>query len=250
MSAKLMLNFACKWSTKYSKKPSYLNTSLFKRFYGHDLSSTPSSILCHKLTHRGLIRTSGRDTSDFLQGLITNDMRCLDVKCDIHSMFAMLLNVQGRILYDMIIYKDSKFEIPTYFIECETSVIPELIATMKKYKIRKKVDITDVSKEYSLWSFTSSNLSESGVPKFDVIKNKEGIVSVMSVDPRVKTFGTRMILPFGESGVYFFFLKRRYFVAIFKKILNFTFSFLHSITVYQAHIPQLKLLPNLDRFYY
>ena len=56
------------------------------------------------LDHRALIQVHGNDASTFLQGLITNDIEFLK---HTNAIYAMLLNVRGRILYDMIIYNHS-----------------------------------------------------------------------------------------------------------------------------------------------
>ena len=48
--------------------------------------------------------------------------------------------LQGRVLYDLIVYHISRDgETPYFLIECERAVVPDLISLLKKYKIRKKV---------------------------------------------------------------------------------------------------------------
>ena len=47
---------------------------------------------------------------------------------------------QGRVLYDLIVYNKGKGAgKPSYLLECDQEVTSELLALMKKYKIRKKV---------------------------------------------------------------------------------------------------------------
>ncbi len=56
--------------------------------------------LCQQLEHRSVIRVAGRDASPFLQGIVTNNMQCLDgtlVKCVISSLYSMMLNAQVTI---------------------------------------------------------------------------------------------------------------------------------------------------------
>ena len=46
--------------------------------------------------------------------------------------------MQGRILYDVILYR-LKADKPTVFIECERDVGSELVSKLLQYKLRKKV---------------------------------------------------------------------------------------------------------------
>lgn len=61
---------------------------------------------CYHLPHRTVVKLQGQDTSPFLQGLITNDIGLLEEPGKT-AMYAHMLNVQGRTLYDIIIYRYS-----------------------------------------------------------------------------------------------------------------------------------------------
>ncbi len=67
-------------------------------------SNNTAHFSCFSLPHRTLINVSGQDTNSFLQGIITNDMALLeeDAVC---AKYAHILNVQGRTLYDTILYR-------------------------------------------------------------------------------------------------------------------------------------------------
>lgn len=159
-------------------------------------SSSSGSLLCEKLSGRGLLRLSGADTYTFLQGLITNDMNSFeggeDTKpCD--AMYSMMLNVQGRVLYDLILYQLKEDTQTTYLMECETEVIPELMKLLKRYKIRKKVDIADVSSEYGIWAAFPATAEDTNTPS---CKTDAGIVVP---DPRIHHLGSRVILSSGTN---------------------------------------------------
>src|SRR5688572_16147819 len=69
-------------------------------------TSTPdhadsSHLIATQLKSRSLIRLYGPDTWQFLQGLITNHINHLDA---IPSIYSLILNHQGRVLYDVILY--------------------------------------------------------------------------------------------------------------------------------------------------
>ncbi|XP_002740842.1 iron-sulfur cluster assembly factor IBA57, mitochondrial-like [Saccoglossus kowalevskii] len=143
---------------------------------------------CAKLINRNIIRVSGRDASDLLQGLITNDASLLTRQNP--SLYTMLLNQQGRVLYDAIIYgiyKEGNDE-AVYLVECENELAPELQKHMKMFKIRKKVDILNVSSEYEVWA---------AYEVFGKVDYPTSMVneSICVADPRLSTFGRRLVVP-------------------------------------------------------
>lgn len=60
--------------------------------------------VCCRLTHRTLLQVRGPDASPFLQGLITNDMQLLE-EPEHTALYCHMLNVQGRTLYDVMLYR-------------------------------------------------------------------------------------------------------------------------------------------------
>lgn len=59
---------------------------------------------CYHLPHRTIVKLQGQETSPFIQGLITNDIGLLEEPGQT-AMYAHMLNVQGRTLYDIILYR-------------------------------------------------------------------------------------------------------------------------------------------------
>ncbi|XP_057976724.1 putative transferase At4g12130, mitochondrial isoform X2 [Malania oleifera] len=140
------------------------------------------------LRSRAVVRFSGPDTLKFLQGLLTNDMRrygeplgekvstlvtpYMATVCA-PPMYAALLTPQGRFLYDMFVYRppkphekldstgsgpgspDGLFEL---FMDVDDSVLDEFLGTFKKYRLRSKVEIENVAKEFSCWQRYGGNL--------------------------------------------------------------------------------------------
>lgn len=132
---------------------------------------------------RSLIRCVGAttETSQFLQGMITNDVNHLARESS--CIYALFLNKAGRILYDSIIYKiaspDKDKE--SFLIECDSSVASNLAKHLKLYRVRRKIDIT-VSEEHDLWCLQggAGNLKSS----------KEVLIHT---DPRLKDLGARIV---------------------------------------------------------
>lgn len=133
--------------------------------------------------NRSLIRCRGThgEASDFLQGLVTNDVRLLNnSKC----LYALFLNKFGRILYDSIIYKlpVDRGDEENFLIECDEQVANSLMRHLKLYRIRRKVDIL-LTDEFRLWCLDTLNS--------DNVKESKDLLTF--VDPRVKELGLRII---------------------------------------------------------
>ena len=144
------------------------------------------------LDNRALIRVHGADTSKFLQGLITNDIGFLETT---NAIYSMILNVRGRILYDMIIYNQHP-EQSAYFIEISQNAVADFIRLLRTYKLRKQVNIEDVTSTHRIWSIfspenqfspTNANMRESLQ-----LKTREGLI-IGQTDPRHAGLGVRLI---------------------------------------------------------
>ncbi|XP_069104473.1 putative transferase CAF17 homolog, mitochondrial isoform X2 [Argopecten irradians] len=145
----------------------------------------------HPLASRGVVRLEGTDTIPFLQGLVTNDVAVVGDKNP--SLYTMMLNVQGRVLYDLLMYHSAdKSGKSALLLECDSSITQELVKLMRRYKIRKKVDIADVSDDHKVFAALSQGQEKS------LDKDLSGI-SVVAPDPRLNSFGWRIIGNSSES---------------------------------------------------
>ncbi|KAB2039003.1 hypothetical protein ES319_D03G183100v1 [Gossypium barbadense] len=129
--------------------------------------------LCSQLKSRSVIRFSGPDTIKFLQGLLSNDVRRFgespheDNSPVVPHMYAALLTPQGRFLYDFFLYRQSRPEEKLdrngsveILADVDGSVLDELLATLKKYRLRSKVDIENVAEDFYCWQRYGRGLSE------------------------------------------------------------------------------------------
>jgi len=89
------------------------------------------------LPHRGGLRLRGAERLDFLQALITNDIRHLTAEA---PLYACLLTPQGKFLHDFfIIAADER----TTILDCEGGArTADLLERLKRYCLRKQVEIT------------------------------------------------------------------------------------------------------------
>lgn len=86
------------------------------------------------LKDRSIIEITGDDRKNFLQGLITNDINKIN---DAHLIYTLMLNAQGRFLYDFFIFeKDEKL-----FLDCYAARRDEIFTKLNFYKLRAKVQI-------------------------------------------------------------------------------------------------------------
>ncbi len=89
----------------------------------------------------GLISVSGTDAETFLQGQITADLRTIT---DAQPGFAAYCNAKGRIraLFRIFLHQKS------YFLQLPIGVLPNTLATLKKYARFSKVILADVSEQW------------------------------------------------------------------------------------------------------
>lgn len=141
------------------------------------------------------MKMTGRDVFAFLQGLITNDVRRLEGASSSDAIYSMILNVQGRVLYDVLLYKVESNE-PTVLLECDSSITSQLISSLEKYKLRKKLHLSDVGDELQVSAVFSRTPPDSPSSELPPLKfSDKKLVSVVTLDPRLKTFAYRLVAP-------------------------------------------------------
>ncbi len=135
------------------------------------------------LVERGVIAISGNDARDFLQGLITNDIERVTPTC---AIYAALLTPQGKFLNDFFIVEHNG----RLLFDCKLDRIPDLIKRLTLYRLRSKVDISDVS---HLWEVgVTLAAAEPGEPQ-PAGTAKSFFDRVLYTDPRHTGMGKRTI---------------------------------------------------------
>ncbi|XP_078583504.1 iron-sulfur cluster assembly factor IBA57, mitochondrial-like isoform X2 [Branchiostoma floridae x Branchiostoma japonicum] len=165
-------------------------TKLLARTFCSNTATEDVKAKCVRLEERSLVRVAGSDTIPFLQGLVTNDVTSLNEEN--RALYTMILNVQGRVLYDILMYnlQSNPDSLPSLLLECDHSVVPALIKLLKMYKIRKKVDICSVADEYTVWALLPGT---SDPPVF--VSN----TGLSVTDPRLPDLGNRVVLKSGTN---------------------------------------------------
>ena len=139
------------------------------------------------LEERGVLYINGQDTENFLQNLISNDIKKVS---DSNTCFASLLTPQGKYLFEFIITKHKT----GYFIECEKKIVNDLFIKLNSYKFRSKIELLNLSNE-----FVVAVISREKFLTLDKNKDVLGYTTrfredPIYMDPRHKDLGARLII--------------------------------------------------------
>ncbi len=139
------------------------------------------------LEERGLLYVLGEDVNEFLQNIISNDIN--KVTND-NSCYTSMFTPQGKYLFDFIIIKHKK----GYFFDCEKKQIDDLCKQLNLYKLRSKVEITNLSNEFVVAVISKEkflSLSNGKDKPGHTIQYREDSIVL---DPRNKDLGGRLII--------------------------------------------------------
>ena len=139
------------------------------------------------LKDRGILYINGKDVDEFLQNLISNDIKKVN---NTNSCFASLLTPQGKFLFSFIIVKHKS----GYFFDCEKSQAEGLFKQLSVYKLRSNVEIMNLSNEFVVAAFNHEKfLSFENIKDIpgNTIKYREDPILL---DPRNKNLGARLII--------------------------------------------------------
>ena len=114
-----------------------------------------------RLTSRAVIRLTGEDARDFLNGLVTNDVT------GPLPVWAALLTPQGKVLFDFLVWGDSN----DLLLDCEAAGADALVKRLSMYRLRRQIGIAIDSEIGAHWQ-----------PGLDV-----------SPDPRLAALGQRWL---------------------------------------------------------
>lgn len=191
--------------SRRSLKYFQLKTVNSRTFSESSSKSRENTYAVENLTQRGLLKVQGVDVHNFLQGLITNDIRHLD---SMNSIYTLFLNVKGRVMCDTIIYKTKEENV--LLIECDSSYIHLLQKHLKLYRVRRKIDIDIADDKFKIWVFykpgNESDFSQGkvsiaadDVPSniHELYRNRDDVI--LCRDPRVAALGYRIIAPLEET---------------------------------------------------
>ena len=139
------------------------------------------------LSHKSIFLITGKDKIEFLQNIISNDIRHVSKE---QSIYSTLLSPQGKFLYDFNIIQSEE----DFLIQCNKNDIDDLIARLNIYKLRS--DVVFVKKDEELLSLFI-NVDSKGI--FESSKKILGSTMVNEFgiffnDTRISEFGIHGII--------------------------------------------------------
>jgi folate-binding protein YgfZ len=130
----------------------YRGAETAARFAGREeeFSALLNGCGVYDLGFRARLSITGGDRVRWLNGMVTNNIRDLAVG---HSVYAFLLNPQGRILGDMVVYNQGD----SLTVETDRSQIEKIVATFDHYIIMDDVEVVDVGETETALGLTGPN---------------------------------------------------------------------------------------------
>ena len=183
------------------------------------------------LEDRGFIQVTGAEAKDFLQNIVTNDVEKVT---DSSSVFSSILTPQGKYLFEFFIIKLKD----SYLIECEKESTVEIIKLLNYYKLRSKVDFTNLNNKYSASVISLEKFKEidsSNLSKGKTIKYEDGF---MYIDPRNDKLGAKIISKINTIQI-----------KIKKLNLNFVDKNKYYKKCFEIGIPQINLKNLKDKIF-
>ena len=117
----------------------------------HSRQVRHASWSCAELPQRSIVRVSGADSADLLQGLMTNDIERM-VAEKWRSLYCMFLDTKGRVMFDALVYQGQT----EFLLDVDKKVAKEAVKRIAMYKLRKKVtiDILSTMKVYAAYDLS------------------------------------------------------------------------------------------------
>jgi transferase CAF17, mitochondrial len=150
-----------------------------------------SAFVSIALDSRRFIRIAGQDAGQFLQGLISNDIRSND------SIYTGFFTHKGRYLFDAFIMHDSQDK--SYLLDIDESALDTALSHIKRYRLRSQIEITDISEDVNVESFLSPDPNVLARIVRDLKYDLKGNRAFF--DPRAPGLGLRLLSRKGSSSL-------------------------------------------------
>lgn len=137
------------------------------------------------LSHRAVLRLSGADRVDFLQGLVSQDMA---LAAPDRSLYALLLTPQGKFLHDMVIHTTED----ALLLDVHAEGVRDLASNLVKHKMRADVGL-ELLDNWTVAAGLGAELGFDLPPEPGAAMDWQGGKAAM--DPRLAALGARLAVP-------------------------------------------------------
>lgn len=147
---------------------------------------TPSAIA---LSDRGIIELSGPDKANFLQGLVSNDVR--DVS-EISCVYQTFLTAQGKFQHDFFMIASGE----SFLLDVDVTRKDDLFRRLRMYKLRSDVALQDQSAQWAIYAVIGDGAAQAlGLSESAGAATPLESGGLAMVDPRHAAMGVRLLLP-------------------------------------------------------
>ena len=143
------------------------------------------------LEDRKVLKIGGDDAREFLQGLVSNDMK--DVTPE-KAIYAALLTPQGKYLHDFFILQMGN----NFVLDCEASRRDDLFKRFRLYKLRSEVEL-ELDDTFCIAAITGDQAPAAAGVTPTAGAAAEFLNGMAYVDPRLTAMGVRAVLPSGTA---------------------------------------------------
>jgi len=140
-----------------------------------------------RLSGRAVLRLRGQDVTEFLQGLVTVDLRLLTLE---RSLWGALLTPQGRYLCDFFLIQEAA---DCVLLDCEMQQAPALMQRLTFYRLRRKIDIVDATAEWAVVAIAAAP-ADLGLTSAQGATRRL-LAAIVFIDPRLVALGARALVP-------------------------------------------------------
>ena len=141
------------------------------------------------LSNRSLLKLTGKDTFEFLQNLISNDLKSLS---ETKAIYSALLTPQGKFLHDFFVLSWKG----DLYLDCLKERSGDLIRRLTMYKLRADCTITDVSEDLKISALYGATNGDFPQAAGDVLSDA---AHLLYADPRLEQLGYRVIETAGSD---------------------------------------------------
>ena len=150
-----------------------------------------SNVVIADLSYYALIKASGDDVVEFLQGQLTNDIKLVNENSGQLSAYC---NPKGRILANFRIFKRNE----SYYLRLSSDISEATLKRLRMFVMRSKVELVDCSDEFLRMGIAGTNASQALSSFFNNLpENKDDsctekgvtLIKVAGTLPRYEAYG-------------------------------------------------------------